>query len=122
MVTLGSGTKVKLRAERVVNVNGGKVRQLEIITVAENKANRQFARNNIITGGSVLEVRDGDTKAFVRVTNRPGQDGVIYGIKLADFVREKDLKAEKESKSEKKKKIAKKAIKKAKEESKEEKK
>ncbi len=105
---LGRGLKVKLKRERSVNVNAkdGKVRQFEIITVAENRANRQFARNNIITKGAVLECRAADQKVFVKVTNRPGQQGTIQGVILGEFVREKDLKAEKTGKSEKKKKAS----------------
>ncbi len=115
--SLGKRDKVKLRAVQMVSVSvEGKVRQLEIVTVAENKANRQFARNNIMTKGAVVEAKDGASKVFVKVTNRPGQHGVVQGVILPNFVKEKDLKAEKAGKSEKKKKMAKKAQKKAKEE------
>lgn len=117
----GSALKVKLRSDKLVYVNGteGKVRPLELITVAENKANRQFARNNIITKGAVVKAKDSNSEVFVRVTSRPGQQGTIQGIILGNFVKEKDLKAHEEGKMAKKQKKAAKKTKKHKKEAKE---
>ena len=120
---LGTLQKVKLRSDRVVQVmKSGKAHELEMITVVENKADRQFARNNIITKGAVLKAKEGPAEVFVKVTNRPGQHGMIQGIILDKFVKEKDLKAESGEKKEKKKKFIKKVENKLKEEPKPEKK
>ena len=44
--------------------------------VIENKASRHFARMGIITKGAIIETDKGKAK----VTNRPGQDGVINAV------------------------------------------
>jgi len=48
----------------------------KIKTVSNNPANRYFTRANIITKGAILETEAGKAK----VTNRPGQDGVINAV------------------------------------------
>jgi small subunit ribosomal protein S8e len=48
----------------------------KIKTVSNNPANRYFTRANIITKGAILETDAGKAK----VTNRPGQDGVINAV------------------------------------------
>jgi small subunit ribosomal protein S8e len=47
-----------------------------IKTVTENPANRHYVRRNIITKGSVIET----SKGKARVTNRPGQEGMITAV------------------------------------------
>ncbi|VVB99312.1 30S ribosomal protein S8e [uncultured archaeon] len=112
---LGRTSKVKVRSEKLVNVTiGGKSKALVIETVVENKADRQFARNNILTKGAVLKAKDNGAEVFVKVTNRPGQHGMAQGVILDKFVKEKDLKAEEGSKKEKKRKTAQKPQKKVK--------
>lgn len=97
---LGSTTKVKLKLEKTVNATDpktNKTRMLEIVTVVQNKADRQFARRNIITKGAILRVKDGPNELFVAVTSRPGQHGTVHGKILENFVPEK----QKEERSEK---------------------
>ncbi|WP_336002305.1 30S ribosomal protein S8e [Halorientalis halophila] len=48
----------------------------EIENVAENGANPNYARRNIVTKGAILETSEGR----VRVTSRPGQDGQVNGV------------------------------------------
>lgn len=72
----GGTTKVKARRAGFVNVlMEGKTKKAKIISVVESH-NPQYARQNIITKGAVLNTEVGK----VRVTNRVGQDGVVNGI------------------------------------------
>jgi small subunit ribosomal protein S8e len=72
----GGNTKVKARRIGFVNVlMDGKTKKAKIISVIESH-NPQYARQNIITKGAVLNTDAGK----VRVTNRVGQDGVVNGI------------------------------------------
>lgn len=48
----------------------------DIISVLENNASRHFVRRNIITKGAVIETSKGKAK----VTNRPGQEGVVNAV------------------------------------------
>jgi len=77
----GGDQKTKLLSVQNVNVanEGGKISAVKIISVEENKANPHYVRRNIITKGATLKTESG----LVRVTSRPGQDGVING-KLID--------------------------------------
>jgi len=77
--TTGGNDKIRLTNENkinVVNPKTNKVEKAEIISVVENKANTHFVRRNIITKGAVVETSAGK----VKVTSRPGQDGIINGI------------------------------------------
>ncbi len=69
-------TKTGLLADK------GKQTKVEILSVVENKANRQYARRNIITKGAVLKVKLGDKEIEAKVTNRPGQTGTIQMVPL----------------------------------------
>lgn len=120
----GNSQKIELRKEKFVIVadeTGKKSKKLEIITVIENKANTQYARRNIITKGAVLKAKDGSKEVDIRVTSRPGQDGIVNGILIKDFVSEKEIKAKekavKKSKEPQSKKKMNKKPKKAKEKS-----
>ena len=81
--TQGGNLKVRLATDNkinVVNPETNKVEVAEILTVIENQANPNFVRRNIITKGAVVETSSGK----VRVTSRPGQDGVINGVLIAE--------------------------------------
>lgn len=69
----GGNTKTVLLNERVVNVTGKK---LEIKNVIETPSNRFLARQNILTKGTIVETPQGK----VKITNRPGQEGVVNGV------------------------------------------
>ncbi len=72
--TRGGNEKIRLLYAKYANVitkNGYK--KVAIKGVIESKDNRNFARLNIITKGSLIDTELG--KAIV--TSRPGQDGVI---------------------------------------------
>lgn len=71
----GGNSKTKVIHAEFVNVEGKKYKILHVI---ENKANFKFNREKIITKGAVLETEKGK----VKVTSRPGQDGVVNGVFL----------------------------------------
>ncbi len=80
--TKGGGMKLRLISERYANVilNGKWVR-CEILNVTDNMANKEFIRRNIITKGAVLKAKTPEGKEIsIRVTSRPGQDGVINAV------------------------------------------
>jgi len=97
----GSVTKTVVKKGHFVNVVDPathKSKRMELIAVIENKADRQFARRNIITKGAVVKAKDGSKEAYVKITSSPGQDGVVNGKILADFIPEKEIKKEKAKK------------------------
>jgi small subunit ribosomal protein S8e len=53
-----------------------------VITVRENPANPNYVQRNIITKGAILETDLG----LVRVRSRPGQDGVLNGVRVSSPV------------------------------------
>ncbi|MBI2141007.1 30S ribosomal protein S8e [Candidatus Woesearchaeota archaeon] len=75
----GGAIKQRLLQTAVANVFDPKSRKFSVAkikTVSNNPANRYFTRANIITRGAVLDTELGKAK----VTNRPGQDGVINAV------------------------------------------
>lgn len=72
---MGGNEKHRLLMVNYANVSmpDGKTKKVEIKTVLENPANRQYVRRNIITKGTIIETEVG--KAVV--TSRPGQDGIV---------------------------------------------
>ncbi|HOI40015.1 MAG TPA: 30S ribosomal protein S8e [Methanobacterium sp.] len=77
--TKGGNEKIRLTNEQKINIVNPKTQKVEladIISVVENHANTHFVRRNIITKGAVVETSSGK----VKVTSRPGQDGIINGI------------------------------------------
>ncbi|MCK4809086.1 MAG: 30S ribosomal protein S8e [Candidatus Aenigmarchaeota archaeon] len=74
---LGGNTKIALRQDTKVNViSKGKSKVETVSKVVENKANLQFIRSGIVTKGAVVETKAGK----VKITSRPGQDGVLNGV------------------------------------------
>lgn len=92
--TIGSGTVKKYRVRganqkmRILTVNTANVfdpatktsKVAKIVTVRENPANPNYVQRNIITKGAILETDLG----LVRVRSRPGQDGVVNAVRVAD--------------------------------------
>lgn len=84
----GRTKKIKTRIVQTVQVldkKTGKVVQASLKTVVRNDANRQFARQNIVTKGALIRVSDSKGERIAKVTNRPGQTGAVH----AEFVEEK---------------------------------
>ncbi len=77
--TMGNNQKMKLLQEEFVNVYNKSTKKhakAKIKTVVENKANTHYVRRNIITKGTVIDTDLGK----VRVTSRPGQEGIVDGV------------------------------------------
>lgn len=77
--TKGAGIKVRLISGKYANVvHEGKNIKCEIVDLLENPANKEFTRRKVITKGAILNVKASDGRELkVKVTSRPGQDGVI---------------------------------------------
>ena len=76
----GSQT-VRVLFDPVINVadkKTGKVTQATLQSVAENAADPNYVRRNIMTKGAVVDT----DKGRVRITSRPGSHGVINGVLL----------------------------------------
>ncbi|HYA58584.1 MAG TPA: 30S ribosomal protein S8e [Thermoplasmata archaeon] len=92
IATLGSGTvkkyrvrggnrKLRILTAPTINVFDPatkKMQPVKIVTVRENPANPNYVQRNIITRGAILETEVG----LVRVRSRPGQDGVLNGVRI----------------------------------------
>jgi len=79
--TLGGNQKMRILRGDVALVSDpktGTAKAAKIETVKDNKANLHYMRRNIITKGAVIKTELGDA----RVTNRPGQDGIINAVLL----------------------------------------
>ncbi|MBR4987499.1 MAG: 30S ribosomal protein S8e [Methanocorpusculum sp.] len=77
--TTGGNTKVRaLRCEfaNVSDAKTGKVQKAKILSVAENAANPNYVRRNLMTKGAVIATDLGKA----RIVSRPGQDGVINAV------------------------------------------
>lgn len=75
----GTSTKTRLKEGKRVNVSTpskGETEIVEIEEVLENPASPDLTRRNIITKGAILKTELGK----VRVTSRPGQDGLLNGV------------------------------------------
>lgn len=76
----GSQT-VRVLSDSVINVadkKTGKVVLATLQSVAENAADPNYVRRNIMTKGAVVDTDKGP----VRITSRPGSHGVINGVLL----------------------------------------
>jgi small subunit ribosomal protein S8e len=76
----GGTIKARIRYAPFVNVatGAGAVKKAKIRTVLETLDNRHYARQNILTKGAVVDTELGK----VKITNRPGQHGVVNGVLL----------------------------------------
>ena len=78
----GANRKLRVLTTQAINVfdpSTKKMQLAKVITVRENPANPNYVQRNIITKGAILETDVG----LVRVRSRPGQDGVLNGIRVA---------------------------------------
>lgn len=77
----GANPKLRILTASTINVYDPatkSTRPAKIVTVRENPANPNYVQRNIITRGAILETEVG----LVRVRSRPGQDGVLNGIRI----------------------------------------
>lgn len=66
----------------IVNPKTKKSEKAEIVSVAENNANRLFVRRNIITKGAIVKVKVAGKEEKAKVTSRPGQQGQVQAVLL----------------------------------------
>jgi small subunit ribosomal protein S8e len=75
--TKGGNKKSFLLRGKTINVQDKeKVKKTTIKNVIETPSNRFFARQNILTKGTIVETELGKAK----ITNRPSQEGNINGV------------------------------------------
>ncbi|MCC5990265.1 MAG: 30S ribosomal protein S8e, partial [Thermosphaera sp.] len=75
----GGNVKVRVKKALYVNVYNPKekaCKKVKILTVVETPSNPQNARFQIISKGTIVKTELG----LVRITSRPGQDGVLNGV------------------------------------------
>ena len=74
----GGNTMVRVLVDNKVAVSdgSGKTNIHKIKNVVENPSNPNYVRRNILTKSAVIET----DKGLVRITSRPGHDGVINGV------------------------------------------
>ncbi|MFB6165645.1 MAG: 30S ribosomal protein S8e [Haloarculaceae archaeon] len=77
--TRGNTTKIRaITTDTATVASDGETVRAEIENVAENEANPNYARRNIITHGAIIETSEGRA----RVTSRPGQDGQVNAVSV----------------------------------------
>ena len=76
----GGNTLIRVLSENRCTVNGkdGKSTVAKITNVVKNDANPNYTRRNILTKGAIVETNKGQ----VKITSRPGHDGVLNGVVL----------------------------------------
>ena len=69
---------VRVMSADSVNISSsnGKTSTGKILTVLENESDPNYVRRNILVKGAVIETDKGN----VKITSRPGKDGVINGV------------------------------------------
>jgi small subunit ribosomal protein S8e len=75
----GGNTLVRVLAADKVSINNpktGKTTLGTIENVVENESDPNYVRRNVLVKGAIIET----DKGRVRITSRPGKDGVINGI------------------------------------------
>jgi small subunit ribosomal protein S8e len=74
----GGNAMVRVLVDNRVAVSdgSGKTTMASITNVVENPSNPNFVRRNILTKSAIIDT----DKGLVRITSRPGQDGVINGV------------------------------------------
>ncbi|MBT4920596.1 MAG: 30S ribosomal protein S8e [Euryarchaeota archaeon] len=75
----GGNTLVRVLAANKVSINNpktGKTTLGTIENVVENESDPNYVRRNVLVKGAIIET----DKGRVRITSRPGKDGVINGV------------------------------------------
>jgi len=77
----GGNTLVRVLAANKVSINNpktGKTTLGTIENVVENESDPNYVRRNVLVKGAIIET----DKGRVKITSRPGKDGVINGVLL----------------------------------------
>jgi small subunit ribosomal protein S8e len=81
--TRGGNAKIRLLrcdVACVTDPKSGKSSNAKIESVVDNSANLHYIRRNILTKGAIIKTDLGEA----RITNRPGQEGAINAILIAE--------------------------------------
>ncbi len=81
----GANLKLRILTAQTINVYDPatkSTKSAKIVTVRENPANPNYVQRNIITRGALLETDLG----LVKVRSRPGQDGILNGVRVDQAV------------------------------------
>jgi len=76
---MGGNHKIRVKVASYINVSDPSTRstrKLKILQVVSNPASVDYSRRGVITKGALVRTEAG----LVRVTSRPGQDGVVNGV------------------------------------------
>ena len=79
----GGNEKLKLLSVEKINAadpKTKKIKRVKILSVEKNPSNPHFVRRNIITRGAIVKTEIGS----VKVTSKPGQDGIVNGVILEE--------------------------------------
>ncbi|MGV8150669.1 MAG: 30S ribosomal protein S8e [Candidatus Woesearchaeota archaeon] len=77
--TRGGSQKLRTLTINKVNIYDPKTKKHSVETiknVSESPADKNFVRRKIMTKGTIIETSKGNAK----ITNRPGQDGLIHAV------------------------------------------
>ena len=75
----GDNQTIRILSENKISVNDpktGKTKLVGIKNVVENPSNPNYVRRNILVKGAIVDTELG----LVKISSRPGQDGVINGV------------------------------------------
>lgn len=79
--TKGGARKVAGKAMLFANLTTTKgTKKVKITAVVDNPSNRHYARENLLTRGAIIDTEMGRA----RITSRPGQEGSINAVLLAE--------------------------------------
>ena len=79
--TVGGSEKQKVSHVASVLVSqGNKTKSVKLIDVVENKANKHYVRQKVLTKGAIVKATMDGKEVKVKITSRPGQSGQINGI------------------------------------------
>ena len=75
----GKNQTIRILSANKISVNDpktGKTKVVGINNVVENPSNPNYVRRNILVKGAIVDTELG----LVKISSRPGQDGVINGV------------------------------------------
>ncbi len=79
--TRGGTETVKIaKATTAIIAQGNTSKKAKIINVVENKANKHFVRQKLITKGAIITIKLDDKEVKAKVTSRPGQSGQVSAV------------------------------------------
>lgn len=81
--TMGGNSKNRMLSAAYANVVDpatNKVTRVRIVKVVQNPADPNYVQRNIITRGATIQTDAG----MARITSRPGQDGTINAVLIAE--------------------------------------